>query len=247
MFQYAYARSLSIKNGKPFKYYFVHYRDDTKRQFELGVFNIKGERINGLLVEIIVRLSSFLGVNIPYFACGYWQSSKYFSDYEKEIREDFQFIKPLDRKNLSVLKKIEKTSSASIHIRRGDYVSNSKINKVHGTCSITYYRKAINHLKRKFPNSAFFVFSDDPNWVKENIKINNATYVDWNQGKNSYKDMQLMSRCKHNIIANSSFSWWGAWLNCNPKKIIIAPKIWFNDPIAQEKSKELIPKTWIRK
>lgn len=246
MFQYAYGRSCSIKNKKQLKYFFVHYSGDTKRTYELRIFNIRGVKVNGYIPNIFVKLSHFLKINIPVVKYGNWQSQKYFSNCEKEIRDDFQFIKPLDKKNYNVLKTIKTTSSISIHFRRGDYVSDNKINKFHGVCSLKYYQKAIDYLNIRVDKPKYFVFSDDENWVKANFRLKGATYIDWNKGKNSYKDMQLMSNCKHNIIANSSFSWWAAWLNSNPQKIVVAPKKWFNNEDAQNNTRDLIPKEWIK-
>jgi len=156
MFQYAYGRSWSIKNKKPFKYFFVYYRGDTKRKYELDIFNVKGKKINNIFPNILVKISDFLKVNIPSIKYGNWQSSKYYSNCEKEIREDFQFIKPLDEKNTNVLRKIETTNSISVHIRRGDYISDNKTNKFHGICSPKYFQKAIDYLNQRIENPKYF-------------------------------------------------------------------------------------------
>jgi hypothetical protein len=246
MFQYAYGRSRSIRNGEPFKYFFVHYRGDTNRKYELGIFNIKGKKINGIFPNFLVKLSNYFHFNILNIKYGYWQNPKYFSNYEDEIRKDFQFIRPLDRKNLNILKQIENTDSVSVHIRRGDYILDIKNDGFHAVCPPSYCKVAVNYIKERIENPKFFVFSDDPKWVKNNLKIDNTTYIDWNRGDMDYKDMQLMSHCKHNIIANSSFSWWGAWLNQNPNKMVIAPKRWFNAKQAKSEVKDMIPKKWIK-
>ena len=175
---------------------------------------------------------------------GFWQSEKYFKEYEKVIRKDFSFRKILTEKNEKIAEEIGKTNSVSVHIRRGDYVNNKEINKYHGTCGLEYYENAINFIRKRIKNPKFFVFSDDMKWVKNNLKINNTIFVDGNIGKKSYIDMQLMSLCKHNIIANSSFSWWGAWLNNCPNKIVIAPKKWFSEQGID--TTDLIPKRWIK-
>lgn len=246
MFQYAYGRSRSIKTKEALAYCFVHYRGNTKRRFELDVFDIKGVRIDGFLPKIFINVCRLLGTGLPLFESGYWQSPKYFSGYEKEIRDDFLFIKPLDRRNLYVLDLIKKTNSVSIHIRRGDYVTNKITNKFHGICDTDYYQKAVRYINRKIKKPTYFVFSDDPKWAKENLKLKNATYINWNNRCNSYKDMQLMSSCKNNIIANSSFSWWAAWLNQNSDKVVITPRRWFNDRAAQEGVKDLNLHKWIK-
>ncbi|MDD2505652.1 MAG: alpha-1,2-fucosyltransferase, partial [Bacilli bacterium] len=134
--------------------------------------------------------------------------------------------------------------SDSLHVRRGDYVLNSTTNKVHGTCGINYYNKAIDIVTKENPEAVFFVFSDDCDWARNNLKINHEKYfIDFNGKENCHEDIRLMSLCKHNIIANSSFSWWGAWLNNNKNKIVVAPKKWFNVKI---NTKDLVPENWIK-
>ena len=173
---------------------------------------------------------------------GYWQSEKYFTDYESEIRKDFQFPVITDLKNKEMASEIKKVNSISIHVRRGDYVGCN----VHGDiCGPDYYRKAVSLISEKVENPEFFCFSDDMAWVKENITINYPVhYIDWNCGDQSFRDMHLMSLCRHNIIANSSFSWWGAWLNKNYNKVIIAPNKWFTN--LSMDTKDLIPEGWIK-
>lgn len=163
---------------------------------------------------------------------GYFQSEKYFIDYSQRIRQSFTFKNKPDELNSEMLNRIKETESISLHIRRGDYVSNLTANSEHGLCSIDYYKKAVEYIKSKTEsrgNRCFFLFSDDPIWVKENMMFlgDEMVVVDFNTGEKSYEDMRLMSMCKHNIIANSSFSWWAAWLNNNPDKIVIAPDKWF--------------------
>ena len=180
------------------------------------------------------------------FISGYWQSPLYFSQIESIIKEDFQFPTLKNSNNIDLAKKIKESNAVSIHIRRGDLL-NSKAHVTHGTCSINYYNKAISYVSKKITNPVFFVFSDDIAWVKLNLKFEaKRYYVSGNNNKNSYVDMQLMSRCKHNIIANSSFSWWGAWLNSNPGKIVISPRQWFKNKIMNEQTNDLIPAKWIR-
>lgn len=176
---------------------------------------------------------------------GYWQSEKFFKDISPELRKDFSF-KNIDKNNKLILNKIIKSNSVSIHIRRGDYVTNPNFNKFHGgICNISYYLKAIELIKRKVKKPVFFIFSDDLDWVKKNLPLlENTIFVDINKGKNSYKDLFLMSKCKHNILANSSFSWWAAWLNSNSDKIIVCPDKWFNS--RRLDSKDIVPESWIR-
>lgn len=176
---------------------------------------------------------------------GYWQSIKYFEGIENDIKKDFRFKNQLDNKNLEILNEIENSNSISIHIRRGDYMSPENYNMYGCIATPTYYKKAIKVIEEKVENPTFFVFSNDMDWVKKNIQINSQVfYIDINSGNGSYKDMQLMSNCKHNIIANSSFSWWGAWLNENKNKIVIAPKKWINREDVDSDKIELFCEGW---
>jgi hypothetical protein len=173
---------------------------------------------------------------------GNWQSEKYFKNIKDIIIKDFSLKREMTEKTKYFLSKIKKSESVSIHIRRGDYVKNIKTKEYHGICSLDYYKKAIKLTEEKIKNPVFFVFSDDIEWVKNNLKTKNPlTFVSGNNMPD-YEEMVLMSKCDHNIIANSSFSWWGAWLNSNPNKIVIAPKKWYNAPV---ETKDLIPNKWI--
>lgn len=173
---------------------------------------------------------------------GYFQNEKYFKDIKPELLNDFTLKDELDDKNKTILKEITKTNSVSLHVRRGDYITLAHANKIHGLCPIDYYNKAIKYIGSHVDCPHFYLFSDDIAWVKENIKIDYPyTVVDFN-GEKDYIDMELMKNCKHNIIANSSFSWWGAWLNQNPNKIVIAPKHW----LACNKKCEIVPKEWVK-
>lgn len=175
------------------------------------------------------------------FLEGYFQSEKYFIKYEKEIRKDFEMRTPLKEKTRGAIAKIKSVNSVSIHIRRGDYLNNP----LHNTSKDEYYKKALEIVEKKIPNPVFFVFSDDMNWVKANFTTKQQTiFIDFNNAATNFEDLKLMASCKHNIIANSSFSWWGAWLNKNPDKIVIAPKLWFNDDSIN--ITDIIPTSWVK-
>lgn len=162
---------------------------------------------------------------------GYWQTEKYFKGIEDIVRREFRFDNNmLNQPSKEILDIISSCNSVSLHIRRGDYLN---INGKDISLSLDYHKGAIAYIMEHVQDPIFFIFSDDPLWVRDNLKVENATYVDWNSGKDSWQDMCLMSCCKHNIIANSSFSWWGAWLNANPSKIVISPK-WGGDIIPDE-------------
>ena len=161
---------------------------------------------------------------------GYWQSEKYFSEIKQEIFNDFTFdlsdafLKEF-AENL-----IQKDNTVSIHVRRGDYLMAENVDLYGGICTLEYYKKAIAHINKEISEPLYVVFSDDLEWAKKNLSIKDAIFVSrtiFKKYKNWY-DMYLMSCCKHNIIANSSFSWWGAWLNKNPEKIVIAPSRFLN-------------------
>lgn len=177
------------------------------------------------------------------YLVGYWQSEKYFRDVASDIRVDFTFKPPLINRNAEFAGQIAKVNAVSLHVRRGDYAKNPKTNATHGLCSLDYYQAAIQHVAERVDQPSFFIFSDDPSWVRENLKIKfPCQYVDHNQGAESYNDMRLMSMCNHHIIANSSFSWWGAWLNPDLEKIVVAPRKWFANG---NNVKDLFPQGWV--
>lgn len=160
---------------------------------------------------------------------GYWQTEKYFNDAAAAIRSDFAFHSPLENKNAESAAFISEVNSVSLHVRRGDYVSDPRTAETHGLCSIEYYRAALKFVAERVSNAHIFVFSDDICWARKNLPLGlPAHYIDHNQGRQGFNDMRLMSMCKHNIIANSTFSWWAAWLNPRSEKIVIAPRRWFN-------------------
>ncbi|GHS99681.1 alpha-1,2-fucosyltransferase [Bacteroidia bacterium] len=177
--------------------------------------------------------------SVIYF--GFWQSPLYFDAFQKEIRKVFSFDKlQLSGKSNALVTTIRSTESVSVHIRRGDFLAKDNKN-INVPCDKAYYEKAISLITGKIKNPLFVFFSDDLDWVKENISLSNAVYVDWNSGINSWQDMYLMSECKHNIIANSTFSWWGAWLNANKEKTVIAPAKFVNNV----ETPDIYPENWI--
>lgn len=158
---------------------------------------------------------------------GWWQSEKYFKEIENEVREAFVFpVDSLNEKNKLYLEMIQGCESIGVHVRRGDYLEADEV--YGGICTSSYYEKAMNSMRKKRPGCRFFIFTNDVCWVKENMAAQDVTVVEENDEAHGWLDMFLMSRCRHNIIANSSFSWWAAWLNANPGKLVIAPANWFN-------------------
>lgn len=270
MFQYAAAKSLSIYHAVPLKLDITALENSKDRKFELSFFNIKldfaskeeiSSYIRGNFIQKIIRnlkkphISKlykqayfhfdkfFYKASSNTYLQGYWQSEKYFCNYKNIIRLDLtikeKYIIHLKEK----AREMQLQNSVAIHIRRGDY-NQLKLQEYHGLLEASYYNNAINYLLSLFPDAKMYFFSDDPIWVKANIQIkSNLEFVSGELTKNNIEDFYLMSQCSHNIIANSSFSWWAAWLNNNPNKIVIAPKKWFNK--AKHNTSDLIPNTWI--
>lgn len=182
-------------------------------------------------------------VQLPCYLVGYWQSERYFAAQTNTIRADFTFRQPLAGRNLELAQEIETINAVSLHIRRGDFVSNPKTMAIHGVCPLAYYESAVRYIAERVDAPHFFVFSDDMDWVRANLNMDHpCRYVNHNRGSESYNDMRLMSLCRHYIIANSSFSWWGAWLNPNPEKIVVAPKKWFTK---ESNLEDLFPQGWV--
>lgn len=276
MFQYAAAKSLSLRlnKGLTVDLYALSKRTQaTKRQFGIQIFdvdlNVSSSWKSKFLVKAfplvdktrllfymlmgyfrdrsaIVYASEIEKLRGNIILHGHFQNEKYFDDYKDVIKRDFTFKYLLQGKNAELAKQIRDTQSVSIHVRRGDYLTNVHANKNFAILDKNYYQKVINIIKEEVESPHFFVFSEDFEWIKENISFDGlpVEYVDWNKGEDSYIDMQLMSMCKHNVIANSSFSWWAAWLNDYEWKLVYAPSEWFSD---EDRNKDLIdfyPKEW---
>lgn len=202
-------------------------------------FNIKIQKENFDYSFKLSYLNHSKGIIFYY---GGWHSEQYFVKSRKDILKKFVFNEINDNANLSHIKHIVSTNSVSLHIRRGDFLNAANINLFGDVCTLNYYTKAVELIESKVSNPHFFVFSNDLVWVKENLNINNVTYVDCNSGNNSWKDMCLMSLCKHNIIANSTFSWWGAWLNKNSDKIVVSPSRF----LKYDSFTDVYPDSWIK-
>lgn len=172
----------------------------------------------------------------------YFQSEEYFKNIAKIIKADFLFKKKPNEVNNDMINRISGCQSISIHVRRGDYLNSTNASIYH-VCTIEYYEKAIKHILESVVNPVFYVFSDDIDWVKENLSIKHPTiYVEHNSGELAYEDLRLMISCKHNIISNSTFAWWAAWLNDNKGKIVVAPNKWFKEIIDDS----IIPNNWVK-
>lgn len=189
--------------------------------------------------------SGFLRHKAPVYLEGFWQNEGYFIDVAHALRNDLfvPMAKPSSA-NVVLLGAIKGCVSASLHVRRGDYVSNVSAQRHHGTCSVDYYVNAACELAEQHGVEHFFVFSDDPEWAAANIPLPRpSTIVSHNTGRDAHWDLFLMKHCRHHIIANSSFSWWGAWLSAHPDKVVVAPSMWFAG--TDTSSTDFIPSTWV--
>ena len=261
MFQYAIAKAFSLETKRPFKLDISIFESYKLHNFGLHHFNIQSNfykpesiwkiRFKKLFYKVVFYNEDHHAFNFNpnliqtksdiLFLEGYYQSEKYFLKYEKEIRADFEIVSPLKQQTIETVAYMQSVNSVSIHFRRGDYIGNP----VHETHNTAYYKEAIQLIESKIEHPVYFLFSDDIPWVKENFTSNFEThFVDFNDASTNFEDLKLMSSCKHNIIANSSFSWWGAWLNKNPNKIVIAPKKWFNTE--KVNTSDIIPEDWIQ-
>ena len=174
---------------------------------------------------------------------GYWQSEKYFKSIEGILREELTITVEADEMNRRIADRIRSVNAVSVHIRRGDYVTNQKTLDYHGVAPIAYYLRAVPEVVAEVDAPHFFVFSDDPDWAKQNLALDHpCTFVSHNGADRNYEDLRLMTLCRHHIIANSSFGWWGAWLAESERQIVVAPKRWFNDPTPN--TEDLIPSEW---
>jgi hypothetical protein len=173
---------------------------------------------------------------------GYWQSPRYFEHIRELILRDFEPKYARSAVDRGLSGEISSSNSVAVHVRRGDYVTNSGAQQAHGLCTIEYYRQAIRLVLQRVEDPAFFFFSDDPEWVTQNIPMpSRATVIEPNPLRFDSDDLQLMATCAHHIIANSTFSWWGAWLAKRPNQTVVAPKQWFRKPACTD---DLFPPRW---
>ena len=277
MFQYAFALHLA-KSRNDFPYFFTDGVDQNLADFAINNFNLDlaklpvatqkslgytfNSNLHYRLIRKLLQIFPFLNRKIlvekgleykPSFSemsvlfDGYWQSYKYIASIEDQLREKFVF-KDQKLNELDNYEDIVSSNSVSLHIRKGDYLKGKNVN-IFEACPLAYYIKAVNLIKAKIELPVFFVFSNDLNWAKENLKFEDNVelrFVDNSKYKDpTIADIFLMSKCKHNIIANSTFSWWGAWLNSFANKIIIAPAKWYVG-ILNKVTVDLIPPNWIR-
>ena len=270
MFQYAAAKALAIHNKTQTKLDISEYSTDQLRNFDLTKLNadiavateseIKRLKAYNSLDRVISRMTpinkrrfykepffhfdnNFFKLGPDIYIQGYFQSEKYFSPIQEIIRKEYTLKETIQCKVEKLSHELKYVNSVSIHIRKGDY-QNKETQDVHGILPIEYYHKAIRKIRQLVADPKFYIFTDDKRWAEDNFNVPNSTIVSGNFSTDHFEDLYLMTQCSHNIIANSSFSWWGAWLNANPNKNVIAPLKWFNN--GPSDVQDLIPETWQR-
>lgn len=272
MFQYAAGRALSLANDELLKLDLTEMSRYKLRPLQLDQFNIKGEVARENEVPARPRKSLFgrlstalknrnripqvievkpefdpniLDIRGSAHLSGYWQSEKYFAGYADIIRDDFSLRQPMSDERQKTLTLIQNAERAiSVHVRRGDYVSNPTANAIHGTCEPEWYKLAMENMAARHASPTFFVFSDDPDWARQNLEpIGQMIYVEPQTDGRDGEDMHLMAACHSHVIANSTFSWWGAWLNPRQDKQVIAPKVWFKSET--HGNSDLVPEAWV--
>ncbi|KLT66622.1 alpha-1,2-fucosyltransferase [Pedobacter sp. BMA] len=272
MFQYAAARSITTPKNIIIDLSFLNANkhsgnEFTARGYELSVFkSLKTNSfLSGLLtypavghklIQILSKIKPGKLITLRnaiskkdlnsarlIYMDGYFQDPAYFESIRSILVNDFD-LNDLEKTSADTIgDSIASTNSISIHVRRGDYLKPS-VNEVHGILPWDYYKGAIEKMNLSMENPVYFIFSDDPEWCVKNIILPDQQ-IHFVSGNSMYEDLRLMTACKHNIIANSTFSWWGAWLNKNPEKKIIAPKQWFKDE-ALNSVQKIIPENWIK-
>jgi hypothetical protein len=268
LFQYAAGRSLQKLHNCELKLDLFAFENYDLRNFDLSNFNVEInvatlEEIKSLTFSNYLqkvknkikpinertffketffhynRLFEKLGSNV--YIKGYFQSEKYFKPIEELIRKEFSLNSEIIDPVKDLGREISSHNSISIHFRRGDY-KNREFYEYHGILSLQYYLDSYKYFNENITNPVYYIFTDDIQWVKSNISLPDSIFVSGEITKNHYEDLYLMSQCRHNIIANSSFSWWAAWLNNHEDKIVIAPKKWFKK--GPKDTYDLFPESW---
>jgi hypothetical protein len=271
MFQYATGRMLSQKTSTALLLdtsWFLEPKSDINRNFDLDKLNITSKEVayKSKIIESLTRFFNQKILNKHYFDFepellknseekiiqnknvyldGYFQTEKNFSEIREILLQELSLKEEFKSPEFKELQtEIQNNNSVGIHIRRGDYIKNPSVTKYHGICSVSYYKTAIETIKSKTTAPVLYFFSDDPKWVSENFELNENAKIISDQNLSAPEELFLMSSCKHNIIANSTFSWWAAWLNQNHDKIVISPTPWVEK--TPNPHPNIIPETWIK-
>lgn len=267
LFQYACGRAISLRHGVLLKLDLQNFTQHKNRRYALNAFVIETPEATPREVREALRADTFwhrmlttrsrqrvlrertmrfdpavLEAGPDVYLAGYWQSPKYFQDVDHEIRREFTWNKPPPPQSAVWLEEIDKRPAVSIHVRRGDYVSNPDYARRFGALPLNYYEHALRYLADRFEGLHGFVFSDEPEWVKANFPPTIPLTII--VGNPATEDLRLMAGCRHHVIANSTFSWWGAWLNPHPDKLVLTPKNFFHDPKLD--TRDLLPEAWIK-
>jgi hypothetical protein len=266
-FQYAFARVISI-NQKSKVYLdtsdFMYSTHRVKRSLDLNKFNIKLKLISelGLIYRnwLIYRFNKYFvtyeeeGINYNdslinlknnIIFDGYWQSFKYFDSIRTILQQELVIKTKLSKSARLIKDQLKFKKTVAVHFRRGDYITDLKTNQVHGVIDMSYYKEAFTYFDSYCDNLLFVVFSDDIESIKNELSINKKfLFID--SLYSHLEEFEIMKGCDHFIIANSTFSWWAAWLGSNEEKQVLAPKRWFKDELLESQSENLIPHDWIR-
>jgi hypothetical protein len=263
MFQYAAARANSLRTGAELKVDLTWFQDEgarvtPRREYALEPFGLSPviaspaelrrtlrrrivRRRPRILVDVELRFDPRVLTADDVRLIGYWQSERYFADRAAEIRRDFELPTPAG----DLARAIARGESVSLHVRRGDYATDPKVETELGVLPAEYYEQAVARMSEALAEPEFFVFSNDPDWCAANLRIDAPhTFVRPEQGARAHDDLRLMSLCRHHVVANSSFSWWGAWLGETPSTMVIAPRRWFLT--SRFDTADLVPERWLR-
>ncbi len=268
MFQYAAGRALALRRGADLRLDRSAFGTTERRAYGLDAFALKAVEAgpgdlpsarrslrDRLLAKHRPRRHQEAGLgfcadvlDLPdgSYLEGYWQSERYFRDQDAAIRADFTLRAPPRHESLPLLARAEAQNSVSLHVRRGDYASDPTVQAVHGTCPPAYYAEAVALLKPRVGGDLVgFIFSDDHDWVRANLSLPIETvHVEHNGAEHAHEDLRLMSACRHHVIANSTFSWWGAWLDARDGGSVVAPARWFAADHLD--GSDIVPERWIR-
>ena len=269
MFQYAAGRALAIRHGTEVMLDLRAFRTYRLHKYSLSKFCIEAKTAPDPSFALAHRAKlEFVGrlppgmlrscyIEHPFgnhagwdrvapdaYIKGYFQSEYFFKEAAVRLRDEFRPGATHGAQNDVAAALVADCESVALHVRRGDYVSNKATLDIHGACSIGYYQAAVELLRRRLDKPRFFVFSNDFTWAREHLRLgDNAVLVDWNASAPEL-DLHLMSRCRHHVIANSTFSWWGAWLGEHPNQLVVAPNPWFESPASDDSG--VLPSRWLR-
>ena len=276
LFQYAFGRQMALINNLPLKLDTSFYETQHLRGYLLNHYNINAQIATKKDIDSVLKpgdpvskLQRYFSGNNKYYykerkwwgydptllsikrkrayLDGYWQNYKYYNKIDEQVLSEFTLVDEVELLGYKTYSKIlHDESSVSIHIRRGDYITDCEANKTMGVLPMSYYYNAISNVMQNVPNARFYIFSDDLNWAADHLKIDNpVTLVDIANGQKDYLELNMMSKCRHNIIANSTFSWWAGLLNKNSDKIVIGPKDWVATPEVNAGVELLFPE-WLK-